>query len=136
MMAESISVPKGQPMLDMDGRTAAAFSFCLGLCALATGIDLWKIFTAAPVSLQISWPTLFLLLIASWFALKVKFRAARFAVGLLVLSSGSRVLLAGMHASTAVQVVNAGTMAVVYAVIMAGLSVWIVFRFEPRIRRS
>lgn len=135
MMAESTSDPKTQLALDMGWRTAAVLAFFFCFCLLAMGVSLWRIFTAAPVNLTISWQTFFVLLMALWGAWRVELRAARFGATLLFLSAGSRVLLANFHASVGVQVVNAEIMRVLDAVVTTGLCVWIVFWFKPRVKR-
>jgi hypothetical protein len=134
-MEESTSEPKTQLALDLGWRTATVFAFFFCFCLLAAGIGLWRIFTAAPVSLKISWQTFFALLMASWGAWKFEQRVARFAVGLLVLSFGSKLLLAALHASIDVQVLNAQIMRAVDALILIGLCGWIVVWFKPRVRR-
>jgi hypothetical protein len=134
-MAEPTSEPKTQLALDMGWRTATVFALFFCFCFLAAGISLWGIFTAAPVNLKISWQTFFALLMASWGAWKFEQRVVRFGVGLLVLSSSSKVLLAGFHAPIDAQIFNAEIMRAVNVLLLIGLCVWIVVWFKPRIKR-
>jgi hypothetical protein len=134
-MSETIRQPKGRLTLDMGWRTAAAMLLFFWFCLLATVAGLWRIFTAAPISLKISWWTFLLLIAVSCFAVKVQQRAARYAAVLLALSCGSRILLVAIHASPAVQVFNAEITRVIDALIMTGLCIWIVTWFKPRVSR-
>jgi hypothetical protein len=134
-MTESVTEPKRRLALDMGWRTAAVFALFFCFCLLAAGISLWSIFTAAPVSLKISWQTFFALLMASWGAWKFEQRIARFGIGLLVLSFSSKVLLASFHAPIDMQVFNAEIMRVVNVLLLVGICVWIILWFKPRVKR-
>jgi hypothetical protein len=135
MTVEPPKQTKGAVAIDMGWRTALVLAFFFGFCLLATGISLWRIFTGAPVSARITWQTGFLLLAASWFALKVEDRAAQFGAVLLVLSSGSRILLAILGASVPVQSFNALIMRAANAVVLTGFCFYGGYWFKQRIKR-
>ncbi|HZW93213.1 MAG TPA: hypothetical protein VFF64_09700 [Candidatus Eremiobacteraceae bacterium] len=126
---------RGHVAIDMGWRTALVLALFFGFCLLATGISLWRIFTGAPVGVRITWQTGLLLLAALWFALKVEDRAAQFGAVLLVLSSGSRILLAVLGASAPVQSFNALIMRAVNAVVLTGFCFYGGYWFKQRIRR-
>jgi len=77
----------------------------------------------------------FLLLASSWFAFKIHARMARFALGLLAISSGSRLFFTAVHASVQTQILNAQIMRAVGLVVMAGFCVYIAYWFKQRIKR-
>src|ERR1700731_3777572 len=113
VMAEPLAEPKGRLALDMGWRTAAVGIFFFGFVLLATGVGAWRVLTGAPVGLRITWQTAFLLSASAWFAFKVQARTARFAFGLLTISSGSRIIFAVAHASAQTHILNAQIMRVV-----------------------
>lgn len=109
--------------------------FLFGFCLLATGSSAWRVLTGAPVGLRIAWQTVFLLLASAWFAFKIQVRTARFALGLLAFSSGSRIIFAGLHASVQTQILNALIMRAVDLVVMAGFCVCVAYWFGQRVKR-
>jgi hypothetical protein len=134
-MPEPLIQPKGHLALDMGWRTAAVYAFFFGFCLLGIGASAWRVLTGAPVGLHITWRTVFLLLASAWFAFKIQVRTARFALGLLAISSGSRIILAVAKASVQMQILNAQIMRVTDLVVMAGVCVYIAYWFELRIKR-
>jgi len=118
----------------MGWRTAAVGAFFFGFCLLATGAGAWRVLTGAPVGLRITWQTVFLLLGSAWFAFKIQARTARFAFGLLAISSGTRILFAGIHASVQTQILNAQIMRVVDSVVMVGFCVYVAYWFKQQIK--
>lgn len=126
---------KGNIAIDAGWRTALVLSLSLTFCLLAAGISWWRIVTGAPISTRITWQTGFLLFTASWFAWKVEERPARFGAFLLVLSSGSRILMAALGASAQVQSFNALAMRVVNSVVLTGFCLYGGHWFKRHIRR-
>jgi hypothetical protein len=133
-MSEPLAQSKGLA-LDMDWRTAAVCLFSFGFCLLATGAGTWRVLTNAPVGLRITWPTTFVFLASAWFAFKIRDRTARFALGLLAISFGSRIIFAVTHVSVQTQILNAEIMRVVDLVVIAGFCVYIAYWFGQRIKR-
>jgi hypothetical protein len=134
-MPEPLIQPKGHLALDMGWRTAALCAFFFGFCLLATGAGVWRVLTGAPVGLRITWQTVFLLLASAWFAFKIQARTARFALGLLAISSGSRIMFAVAKASVQTQILNAEIMRAVDLVIMVGFCAYIANWFGQQIKR-
>ncbi|GEM_PF-2432025 len=134
-MSEPLAQSRGHLALGMGWRTAAVCAFFFGFCLLDTGASAWRVLTGAPVGLRITWQTVFVLLASAWFAFKIQARTARFALGLLMISSGSRILFAGVHASMQTQILNAQIMRVADLVVMAGFCVYIAYWFQQRIKR-
>jgi hypothetical protein len=125
---------KGHLALDMGWRTAAVGVFFFGFCLIAIGVSAWRVLTGAPVALRVSWQTGFLLLVSVWFVFKIHVRIARFALGLLAISSASRIAFAVAHASMPTQVTNAQIMRVVDLVVLAGFCVYVAYWFGQRIK--
>jgi hypothetical protein len=135
VMAESVKQPKGHLALDMDWMTGVLGVICFGFCLLGSVAMARRVLTGAPVEVRITWQTVFVLLASVWFAIQVRGRAARFVLGLLVISFGSRIILALVHASAQTQVLNAEIMRVVNLVVVAAFYFYIVSWFKDRIRR-
>jgi hypothetical protein len=134
-MAEPLTEPKRHLALDMGWRTAAAgaigFVFCLlGAIALA-----WKVATMAPVAVRVTWQNVIAVLSGVWLTIQVRGRTARFVLGLFVLASGSRLILAALHTSVQTQILNGEIMRVVDLVIVAGFCCYIPYWFRQRIKR-
>jgi hypothetical protein len=134
-MPEPLAQSKGHLALDMGWRTAALCAFFFGFCLLATGAIAWRVLTGAPVGLRTTWQTMFLLLASAWFAFKIQARMARFALGLLAISSGSRIIFAAAKACLQTQILNAEIMRVVDLVVVAGFCVYIAHWFGQQIKR-
>lgn len=135
MTTELLSQPKRHLALDMGWRTAAAIVLFFGICLLSTMAGAWRLLKGAPVSERITWQTVFLFFMGGWFAFIFRERTARFAALLVMLSSGSRALLAVVGASPQVRILNAEIMRAVEVVVMAGCCSYIGFWFKQRIRR-
>ena len=134
IMPEPLAQSKGHLALDMDWRTATVCIVVFGFCLLATGAGAWRVLTGAPVVLRITWQTAFLLLASAWCAFKIQARTAQFALGLLAISSGSRIALAVAHASVQTQILNAEIMRVTDLLVMAAFCVYIAYWFRHRIK--
>jgi hypothetical protein len=135
MMSEPLTQSKGHLAFDMGWRTAAVGAFFFGFCLLATGAGAWKIVTGAPVGLRITWQTVFVLLASVWYVFKIQDRTARFALGLLAISSGSRIMFAVAKASVQTQILNAQIMRVANLMVMAGFCGYIAYWFKQQIKR-
>jgi hypothetical protein len=134
-MAEPLTEPKGRLALDMGWRTAAVGIIGFGYCLLATVSVAWTLLTGAFAEVQVSWQTVLVVLFGAWLMIEVRERTLRFGLGLLVLASGSRLMLAALHASAQIQILNGQIMRAVDLVVMAGLCVYIAYWFKQRIKR-
>jgi hypothetical protein len=121
-MPSPLTQPKGHLALDMGWRTASVGALFLGFCPIAIGVSAWRVLTGAPVELRVTWHTAFLLSVSVWFAFKIHVRIARFALGLLAISSASQIAFEVAQASVQTQVLNAEIMRVVDLVVMVGFS--------------
>jgi hypothetical protein len=127
--------PKTYLGLEMDWITAAFVAFCFALCLLTTAVTARRVLLGAPVHLQITWDTWFLLILFGWLAVRSRERVTRFACGLLSIVFGSRVILFIVRASTQLQVLNAQVMRAVELVVMVGFCYYLVHWLRHRIKR-
>jgi hypothetical protein len=134
-MTEPLAEPKGRLALDMSWITAAWGVIAFGYCLLATVAVAWRLLTGALVEVRVSWQTAVVVLFGAWLMIQVRERTLRFGLGLLVLASGSRLMLAALHASAQTQILNGQIMRAVDLVVMAGLCVYIAYWFKQRIKR-
>ncbi len=135
-MAELQTEPKGRLALDMNWMAAACGVIAFGFCLIATLLMAWRLLTGAPVvEVRISWQTVLVALFGVWFMIEVRERTARFLIGLLVLASGSRLMLAALRASAQTQFLNAQIVRVIDLVVMTGLCAYIAYWFKQRIKR-
>jgi hypothetical protein len=134
-MAERLIERKTHLALDMDWMTAALAAIFFAFCLLGTLATARLVLIGAPVKLRITWETVFLLLAFAWLALQSRDRVAKFGCGLLGVVFGSRLLLAVVHASVQIQVLNAQVMRVVDLVVMVGFCIYLAHWFKQRIKR-
>jgi hypothetical protein len=134
-MVEPLIEPRKRLVLDTDWMTAALAAVCFLFCLFGAVAVGWRVFTGAAVSLRITWQTGFALIFGTWLATQVRERASRFAVGLLVLSTGSRILLALVHASSAIQTSNSEVARVIDLLLMVGFCHYILRWLRTRLKR-
>jgi hypothetical protein len=134
-MAEHLTEPKGHLALDMGWRTAMAAIIGFVFCVLGAAVLAWEVATVAPVEVRVSWQNVIVVLFGVWLAIEVRARATRFVLGLLLLASGSRLILAALHASIQTQILNGEIMRVVDLVVVAGFCCYIPYWFKRRIKR-
>jgi hypothetical protein len=134
-MAEQLAEPKGHLALDMGWRTAAVAILGFVFCALGTAVLSWKVATVAPVNVRVTWQTVIVVLFGVWLTVEVQQRTTRFVLGLLLVASGSRLILAALHASIQTQILNGEIMRVVDLAVVAGICCYITYWFGQRIKR-
>ena len=135
VMAERLTQPKGDLALDMDWRTAAAAIVGFVFCVLGAVVLAWKVATVAPVEVRVTWQSVIVVLSGVWLTIKIRGRTTRFVLGLLLLASGSRLILATLHASSQTQILNGEIMRVVDLAVVAGFCCYIPYWFRQRIKR-
>ena len=134
-MTERPVEPKTHLALDMDWMTAALAVIFLAFGMLGTLATARLVLIGAPVKLRITWETVFLLLAFAWLAFQSRDRVAKFGCGLLGVVFGSRLLLAVVHASVQIQLLNAQVTRVVDLVVMVGFCIYLAHWFKQRIKR-
>jgi hypothetical protein len=135
-MAEHLTEPKGHLALDIGWRTAAAAIIGFVFCVLGAVVLAWKVTTVAPVEVRVTWQNVIVVLFGIWLTIEVRGRTTRFVLGLLLLASGSRLILAALHASIQTQILNGEIMRVVDLVVVAGFCCYIPYWFRRRIKRA
>jgi hypothetical protein len=134
-MAEHLAESKGRLALDMGWRTAAVAVVGFAVCLLAAIATTWRLLAGAPVVVRVSWQTVLVVLFGAWLMTEVRERTLRFGFGLLLLASGSRLILAALHVPAQTQTLNGQIMQAVDVVVFTGLCAYIVYWFKQRIRR-
>jgi hypothetical protein len=134
-MAKQSTEPKTHMALDTDWMTAVFVAFCFVLCLLTIAATTRHVLIGAPVKVQVTWDTVFLLLASGWLALGSRERVTKFLCGLFSIVFGSRLLLAVVHASAQIRVLNGEIMRVVELGAMVSLCFYCAHWFRQRIRR-
>jgi hypothetical protein len=134
-MAERLVEPKTHLTLDIDWMTAVLAAIFFVFCLLNTLVTARLVLIGAPVKLRIRWETVLLLLAFAWLAFQSRDRVAKFGCGLLGVVFGSRLLLAVVHASVQIQVLNAQVMRVVHLMVMVSFCIYVAHWFRLRIKR-
>jgi hypothetical protein len=127
--------PETHLALDTDWMTAVLAAICFAFCLLTLVATGRRVVINAPVQLQVTWDTVFLFLAFTWLAIHVRERITRFGCGLLSVVFGSRLILAVVHASPQIQVLNGQIMRVVDLVVTVGFCLYLIFWFKQRIKR-
>src|SRR6266496_1134714 len=120
IMVESRSEAKTQLALDTDWTTAAFAAFGFAFSLLTIGATARSVLIGAPVQTRIKWETVFLFLIFAWLAIRLRERVTKFGCILWTIVFGSRIILAIIHASAQIQVINGQIMRVVDLLVMVG----------------
>jgi len=134
-MADESIEPKPHLALNTDWITAVFMAFCFVLCLLTIVSTTRHVLIGSPVEVKISWETVFLFIAFGWLALQMQERVTRFGCVLLSIALGSRLVLALVHSSLQIQLLNAQIMRVVELIVMIGFCYYLARWFKEHVRR-
>jgi hypothetical protein len=133
-MTEIAAKPKRDLVLDMDWISATLGLVFFLVVSAAVAASAWRLWRGVPAQVQVTWTTVFNLLWSGWLSFAIKVRPARFALGVLSLSFGSRIAFAVVHLALETQTVNAEVMRVVELLIMVGFWLCIPYWFWKQLK--